>query len=256
MNSTLRIAFPLALAALVPACSEPEPVDLDYTETIKSSTVTFDMVWIPEGDFWIGSCEVTWDELLLYCDFDGTGAVPPGVDAVTKPSKPLDWTPYDHDWGAGRRPAIGMSWASAQKYCAWLSINTGHEYRLPSEEEWQLACGTGGDGAVADRAWFADNSEEKTQEVGQKTPNENGLHDVLGNVWEYCSDPYDPSDPERAVLRGGSWKDAAETLTPTKRLRFNDDWTLADPNWPPGVWWVPDGNHLGLRVLRPGSTDE
>jgi len=79
---------------------------------------------------------------------------------------------------------------------------------------------------------------------------------MLGNLAEYCANPYDDTDPERAVLRGGSWMDPAIHVTPTNRLAFEDDWTLEDPNFPPGVWWVPGGNRLGLRVMRPGSDDQ
>ena len=252
----MRRSALLLLAGCATTATDIEPATLreeltDYTETVRGADVTFDMVWVPGGHFWIGRTEVTWDEFLLYCDFDAKG-VAPGVDAVTKPSKPLDWTPYDRDWGVGRRPAIGMSWNSAKHYCDWLSRNTGHEFRLPSEDEWELACGAGGEGPLVDRAWFADNSEEMTQEVAEKAPNERGLFDVLGNAWEYCANPYDPSEPERAVLRGGSWQDSAESLTSTSRLAFDDDWTLDDPNFPPGVWWVPEGDHLGMRLLRPG----
>ena len=104
----------LALLLLVGCSStatdlEPAPVEVptDYAETIRGTDVTFDMVWVPEGQFWIGRTEVTWDEFLLYCDFDAQG-VPPGADAVSKPSRPLDWTPYDRDWGVGRRPGASL----------------------------------------------------------------------------------------------------------------------------------------------------
>lgn len=242
-------ALALVLPLLLGACGAA-PASLDYTETIRGSEVAFDMVWVPEGGFWIGRTEVTWDEFLLYCDFAGDGTAPPGPDAVSKPSQPLDWTPFDHDWGTGRRPALGMSWNAAQKYCEWLSRNTGRDYRLPAEAEWALACGDGGGGPLAERAWFAENSGGKTQEVGLKLPNERGIHDLLGNVWEYCAEPWSDAEPARAVLRGGSWKDPAEFVTPAARLPFDEDWTLDDPNFPPGVWWVPAGEHLGLRVLR------
>lgn len=249
----IAVALPLLVAACAsaPGVSDVAEPPADYTETIAGSEVTFDMVWVPEGGFWIGRTEVTWDEFLLYCDFDEAG-VAPGADAVSKPSRPLDWTPYDRDWGVGQRPAIGMSWNAAQRYCEWLSLNTGLAYRLPTEEEWALACGAGGEGPLADRAWFAENSEEMTQEVAQKAPNERGLFDVLGNAWEYCANPWDPSEPERAVLRGGSWATEADRVTPEERLAFDDDWTLEDPNFPPGVWWIPDGGHLGMRLLRAG----
>jgi formylglycine-generating enzyme required for sulfatase activity len=250
----------LLAAGLLAACGAPPTAPdagpdagpADYTESIRGSEVAFDMVWVPEGGFWIGRTEVTWDEFLLYCDFEQTGQPAPGADAVSKPSKPLDWTPYDHDWGVGRRPAVGMSWNSAQKYCQWLSLNTGVEYRLPTEEEWALACGRGGRGPLAERAWYAANSGDMTQEVGGRAPNERGLHDMLGNLWEYCAGPFSPSEPECAVLRGGSWREEADEVRPDARLGFEEDWTLEDPNFPPGVWWVPDGDHLGLRVVRSG----
>lgn len=242
----------------------------DYSQSIDGSEVTFDMVWIEEGGFWIGKHEVTWDEYLLYCDFEESGAVPPDADAVSKPSKPLDWTPYDRDWGAGRRPAVGMSWSAAQKYCQWLSQNTGVAYRLPTEEEWALACGTGfpegreparGDAAawaeaLDEVAWFATNSDDKTQPVGGKAPNQHGLHDMLGNLWEYCREPFSAEETDRAVLRGGAWKTPAGEIAPSARLGFDFDWTLRDPNYPPGVWWIPDGDHLGLRVLREGPAPD
>ena len=229
---------------------EPVEVPADYVETIRGSDVQFEMVWVPDGNFWIGRTEVTWDEFLLYCNFE-LDEIPPGVDAVSKPSKPLDWAPYDRDWGVGKRPAVGISWNSAKKYCEWLSLNTEREYRLPTEAEWELACGPA-PANLDEHAWYQGTSLKRTEEVGKKQPNSRGLHDMLGNLWEYAQDPFDPSEPEGAVLRGGSWKDPAQDVTPTNRLAFDDDWTLADPNFPPGVWWIPDGDHLGMRLLRSG----
>ena len=225
-----------------------------YIETIRGTDIEFEMTWVAEGGFWIGTTEVTWDAFLPYCDFKETGLVPPGVDAVSKPSKPL--TEYDRGWGMGQRPAVGVSWNAAKTYCVWLSINTSNTYRLPTEDEWRLACGPGGHEPLADHAWHDENSDGKTQEAGTREPNEYGLYDMLGNLWEYCANPYDPAKPDRAVLRGGSWKDEAETVTPEHRLRFDNDWTLDDPNMPPGVWWIPDGDHLGFRLLRPGPGSE
>ncbi|MFQ5507476.1 MAG: formylglycine-generating enzyme family protein [Planctomycetota bacterium] len=223
----------------------------DYVEEIRGSKVRFRMRWIPGGGFWIGETEVTWDEYLLYCDFEETGRVPPGADAVSKPSKPQeDVSPFDRDWGTGRRPAVGMSWNAAKRYCQWLSLNTGRLYRLPTEREWALAC-EGAGRPLGDYAWYKDNSDYQTHEVGLKQPNVHGLHDMLGNLWEYCRDPYDASEPDLAVLRGGAWSTPASELGVGSRLRFDRDWVLDDPNEPPGVWWVPDGDHLGFRVLRP-----
>lgn len=241
--------FLLVLAGCATTRSGPG----DYVQTIDGSTVEFDMVWIPQGGFWIGRTEVTWDEYLLYCDFDERGLAGPGVDAVSKPSRPLDVSPYDRDWGVGQRPAVGMSKNAAERYCEWLSLNTGRTYRLPDEREWVLACGGVSDASVPDLAWCAENSGGMTHEVARKRAGAHGLHDMQGNLWEYCRNPWDQTEPDRAVLRGGSWEDPAATISPERRLRFDNDWILADPNVPPGVWWVPDGDHLGFRILRSGE---
>jgi formylglycine-generating enzyme required for sulfatase activity len=228
------------------------PMAVDYVDRIPGTMVEFEMVWIPEGGFWIGRTEVTWNEYLVYCQFDRKGTAPPGVDAVARPSKPLDVFPYHRDWGAGARPAVGMSWSAARQYCEWLSMSTGKTYRLPTEDEWTVACGPDVEDMTA-YAWCAENSQNMTQETGTRKPNAQGVHDMFGNLWEYCENPYDPADPGRAVLRGGSWRDRGEDITRAARLRFDNDWTLEDPNVPPGLWWVPDGDHLGFRILREGD---
>jgi len=226
----------------------------NYTETIRGTDIKFEMIWVPKAHLWVGKTEVTWDEFLIYCDFEENNGIDPAADAVSKPSKPLDWTPYDRHWGAGKRPAVGMSWNSAKKYCEWLSWNTMIQYRLPSEKEWEKFAGEppyDADEALA-AAWCNENSDFKTQEAGSKPANEFGLHDVYGNLWEYCSNPFSSADPEQAVLRGGSWRNKAIELSPPARLPFDFDWTLRDPNYPPGVWWIPDGDHLGFRIVRNG----
>jgi formylglycine-generating enzyme required for sulfatase activity len=114
-------------------------------------------------------------------------------------------------------------------------------YRLPTEAEWEYACRAGSDTDYAfgndprklpDFAWFADNSGKKTHPVGQKKPNAWGLFDLHGNVAEWCQDIYDkdsyrvsnaknprgPAEGKEYVLRGGSWKSAAEALRSAYRL--------------------------------------
>ncbi|MAE75254.1 MAG: hypothetical protein CMJ85_00050 [Planctomycetes bacterium] len=241
------------VTSLMTACAGvPGDARQDYRDKIVASAVGFDMVWVPEGRFWIARTEVTWDAYLLYCDFDETGRVPPGVDAVAKPSKPLeDSHPFDREWGTGERPAVGMSRNGARKFCRWLTLNTGHTYRLPTEAEWELACGPAPVGNIGDYAWHMGNAEWMTHEVGSKKPNARGLHDMLGNLWEYCEGAFSAQELDRAVLRGGAWSSQPGDISPASRLGFDDDWILDDPNVPSGVWWVPHGEHLGFRVVRP-----
>lgn len=248
-----------ALALLGASCAEDEPGGAapiaSPPEIVKveigDSGVSFELVRVPEGNFWLGRTEVTWDEYLLYCGFNQAhpGAAD-GVDGIARPSKPLDTHPYDRRWGLGRRPAVGMSWSAARGYCAWLSSRTGRQFRLPTEAEWLLACGAA-PAPMDAYSWNAGNSGGRTQEVGKRLANARGFFDLLGNLWEYCDNPADPALPETAVLRGGSWREAGGALNPAARLVFDDNWTLRDPNFPPGVWWVPEGDHLGFRVLQP-----
>ncbi len=85
-------------------------------------------------------------------------------------------------------------------------------YRLPTEAEWEYACraGTGGPryGTLDDIAWYRGNSGERPHEPGGRLPNPWGLYDMLGNVWEWCWDLYDPEVyGTYRVLRGGGWFD-------------------------------------------------
>ena len=92
-----------------------------------------------------------------------------------------------------------MTQLAAIKFCEWLSAITGKFYRLPTEAEWEYACRAGSDGAYSfgndfnelkEYAWYADNSNEKYQKVGQKKPNSWGVYDMHGNVAEWTLDQY------------------------------------------------------------------
>ncbi len=114
-----------------------------------------------------------------------------------------------------------------------LNKLTGKHYRLPTEAEWEYACMGGkktkgyrysGSDSLFAVGWVRDNAEEKTHIVGQKQPNELGIYDMSGNVWELCSDWWNPnyykeSKPENPcnnknaifrVVRGGSWRSGEE----------------------------------------------
>ena len=126
--------------------------------------------------------------------------------------------------GCGQCPVEQVSWDDAQEFIGSLNGRAGgNRYRLPTEAEWEYAAraGTTGDryGNLDAIAWYGDNSGGHTQPVGQKVPNAWGLHDMLGNVYEWVADwsgDYPGgtvTDPLRGpgsgsfyrVLRGGGW---------------------------------------------------
>jgi formylglycine-generating enzyme required for sulfatase activity len=122
-------------------------------------------------------------------------------------------------------PVEGVSWEDAQRFCELvITKRDGYRYRLPTEAEWEYAARAGNSscryGPLVEIAWSRDNSAGKTHPVGEKKPNAFGLHDTLGNVWEWVqdwysltyyshspeSDPKGPDGGEFRVSRGGSWR--------------------------------------------------
>jgi formylglycine-generating enzyme required for sulfatase activity len=160
-----------------------------------------------------------------------------------------------------RLPVETVSWKEAVLFCNLLSglselkpcytvIDGSGEitfnqaeggYRLPSEAEWEYACkaGTAGIryGELDLIAWYKDNSGDMTHIVGEKEPNRWGLYDMLGNVWEWCSDIYDEEVyGSYRILRGGGWSDEARSCMATNRRRSH-----------PSAFKIDD---LGFRIAR------
>ena len=135
---------------------------------------------------------------------------------------------FKNESDSGNRPVEQVSWEDAQAFCKALSQQTGQKVRLPSEAEWEYAARGGnksqgyiyaGSNNLDEVAWCSNNSNEQTHAVGEKKGNELGIHDMSGNVWEWCEDaehknyygaPTNGSawitgDTNRKMLRGGSW---------------------------------------------------
>ena len=151
----------------------------------------------------------------------------------------------DGGWGQGQKPVINVSWDDVQKYVTWLSGEAGHEYRLLTESEWEYAARAG-----TTTQWYWGDDEEPwcryanggtecdgvsgdrgTAPVRSYRPNQFGLHDMSGNVWEWVEDcymenyenaPLDGSAREEIpdchrVLRGGSWANSPRNLRSASR---------------------------------------
>ncbi|MEY5048046.1 MAG: hypothetical protein RLZZ175_1405 [Bacteroidota bacterium] len=182
-------------------------------DTYKSSTanshtdqiltvagINFHMQNIPSGTFSMGSnngsddekpvhnvtlsafsmmkYEVTFDQYDAYCEIKG----------INKPD--------DEGWGRGARPVINVSWEDANTFAIWLSEQTGKNFRLPTEAEWEYAARGGeyyqfaGSDDINKIAWYGENSSHKSHKVGTKNGNAYGLYDMTGNVLEWCNDWY------------------------------------------------------------------
>ena len=139
-------------------------------------------------------------------------------------------------------PVENVSWLNCQEFIRRLNALTGHNFRLPIEAEWEFAARGGnksrgyqysGGNNLSDVAWYDGNSNNTTHPVKTKAPNELGIYDMSGNVWEWCNDwygPYDsaaqtnpagPSSGSERVGRGGCW-DYAE---PSCRVAYRDSAT-------------------------------
>jgi formylglycine-generating enzyme required for sulfatase activity len=150
-------------------------------------------------------------------------------------------------------PVECVSWLAAARYCnalsehaeltpAYVATGAGEDvrwdasadgYRLPTEAEWEYACraGTTGPryGELADIAWYRANAGDAIHDVGGKAPNAWGFHDMLGNVWEWCWDVYDPEVyGSYRVLRGGGWSDEHWSCRASVRRRSHPTFEIDD----------------------------
>jgi len=197
----------------------PEQTGADADETPREVTIG--------RPFYLGAHEVTQTQ------FERVMGHNPGYfrESVTK--RP----------DTGRHPVENVTWEEAVEFCRRLSElpeekQAGRVYRLPTEAEWEYACRAGTTTAyvfgdtperLGDHAWFDTNAETQSQPVGTRQPNAWGLHDMHGNVWEWCADWYsesayrtmeprnpkgpselasnDPTEPgvAKRVQRGGSY---------------------------------------------------
>ncbi len=231
--------------------SQREGTNDDNARPIKSVTI--------QQPFWMGRYPVTWGEFAAF--IDSTGHKMPNVAWTYEPNAKGEWSNGKRDnrnWRnpgfkqTERDPVVCVNHEDALAYIAWLNQRTNGGYRLPSEAEWEYAARAGtktarywGDGVEQAHLYanMADQSLRKhigpaaavrsfidgddgyvfTSPVGSFRSNQFGLHDMLGNVWEWCADTWHasyegaPTDGSAWVdggspgreLRGGSWRGGA-----------------------------------------------
>ena len=183
-----------------------------------------EFVWVPAGEFRMGSTspEAHNDEQPVTQVRISRGFWMGKHEVTQSEWQRVTGTNPSEFFGCGLCPVEEVSWNDAREFIGRLNGRAGgNRYRLPTEAEWEYAAraGTTGDryGNLDAIAWYRDNSGNRTHPVGQKAPNAWGLHDMLGNVWEWVADRYgdypggvvtDPRGPVSGsyrVCRGGGW---------------------------------------------------
>ncbi len=192
--------------------------------------VSFDMVGVEAGTFTMGATSEqgsdAWDNekpthqvTLIHNYYIGKTEVTQALWKAVMGSNPSNFK-------GDNLPVECVSWNDCQTFISKLNAATGKRFRLPTEAEWEFAARGGkkskgykysGSNNLDNVAWYDGNSSNKTHTVGTKIPNELGIYDMSGNVWEWCSDWYgnyssssqtNPTGPNSGSLRvdrGGGW---------------------------------------------------
>lgn len=263
-GSTIAAAFlgsVIALGILAPCEVGAQHVSI-IRDSIAGTLVTFELVQVPprvpvakepgpaSRGFYVGRTEVTWDMYDVFMNRLDTARSKGPADALARPSQP--YAVPDYDWGHAGFAAISISYQAANAFTEWLSVKTGHRYRLPTEAEWEhvamLAAGSKGPIArerLDAMAWHRGNSDFQAHRVASKRADMLGLYDLFGNAAEWVA-----TDLKPPVTRGGSFNDDPATMGPMSRAVQTPLWTERDPQLPSSRWWLTDGPFVGFRIVR------
>ena len=200
-------------------------------QTFTVGRVTFKMIAVEGGTFTMGATyeqgnDYTKDELPVHTVTLSSYSI--GETEVTQALWEAVMGSNPSYFSGSNRPVENVSWEDCQNFIKKLNSKTGESFRLPTEAEWEYAARGGnkcrgykyaGSNTIDEVAWYGENSNSMTHNVAQKSPNELGLYDMSGNVWEWCQDRYgtysnsSQTNPtgsatgSQYVTRGGGWHD-------------------------------------------------
>ena len=240
-----------------PNIPDPNP-NTGGTQTFTVNGVSFTMVGVEGGTFTMGATSEQGtsdpydDEYPTHSVTLSNFAI--GETEVTQELWQAVMGSNPSYFKGSNKPVEYVSWNECQTFISRLNSLTGKNFRLPTEAEWEYAARGGnksrgykyaGSNTLSDVAWYSDNSSSTTHDVKGKQPNELGLYDMSGNVFEWCQDwfgtysssaqtnPTGPASGSSRVFRGGSWDGTAGGC----RVSFRNDYTPTFYN-----------SNLGLRL--------
>ena len=228
----LRVAVVVSIALIALVVWSPwKKADKADRITVTANGVSFKMIRVQGGMFTMGATAEQGDDafdwekpahkVTLSSYYIGQTEVTQELWTAVMGSNPSEFKGNDSNL-----PVETVSWDDCQEFITKLNAATGRRFRLPTEAEWEYAARGGnkskgykysGSNNLDDVAWYDDNSGSKTHAVAMKSPNELGIYDMIGNVWEWCQDwygdyekgaqnnPTGPSSGSDRVIRGGSW---------------------------------------------------
>ena len=211
---------------------------------LKVNGIEYPMVYVSGGSFMMGS-----DDSEAYSDEKPVHRVTLssyriGKYEVTQELWEAVMGSNPSHFKGSRRPVENVSWDDCQTFIRKLNSLTGQTFKLPTEAQWEFAARGGnssngykysGSNYIDSVAWYYDNSGKSTHNVGMKSPNELGIYDMSGNVWEWCRDregtdssssqvdPDGPSSGSFRVCRGGSWNYFASYCRVSHRDDYSPD---------------------------------
>ena len=268
MKSDYEYSHSEAYDQLKRALKPPLPFSSNHTFTVNG--VSFTMIYVQDDTFNMGatneqkndaySSEEEAHKVYLTSYMIGQTEVTQSLWNAVMGTNPSKFT------GKGTLPVEQVSWEDCQLFIDVLNYTTGENFRLPTEAEWEFAARGGvkskgykysGSNNIADVAWFGwydnhakGNSGGLTHPVASKNPNELGIYDMSGNVWEWCYD--EPYDPALYVFNYNFFDSSETVINPQVKGMYDDDEYYICR----GGSWNYDASHCRVSCRRFYKIDE